>query len=89
MQRLLLSAMVRKHLGCSPLLVRDNVQRDSRICIPFKFYGFVLLFCLLFFFFFWLVSLWTLLQLRAQKVSLICTSVIDHLEYAYVFSSFW
>lgn len=54
MQRLLLSAMVRKHLGRSPLLVQDNVQRDLRIGIPFKFY--VLLFCLIVF---WLVSLWT------------------------------
>lgn len=62
MQRLLLSAMVRKHLGRSPLLVHDKVQRDLRIGIPFKFY--VLLFCLIVFFF-WLVSLWTLLQLRA------------------------
>lgn len=82
---LLLSAMVRTHLGCNPLLVQENVRRDSRICIPFKFYGLVW-FCFFvcsFFFFFWLVSLWTLLQLRAQKVSLSCTSVIDHLERTY------
>lgn len=47
MQRLLLSAMVRKHLGRSPLLVQDNVQRDLRIGIPLTFY--VLLFCLIVF----------------------------------------
>lgn len=57
MQRLLLSAMVRKHLGRSPLSVHDNVQRDLRIGIPFKFY--VLLFCLIVFFGLYLCGLFS------------------------------
>lgn len=57
MQRLLLSAMVRKHLGRSPLLVHDKVQRDLRIGIPFKFY--VLLFCLIVFFGLYLCGLFS------------------------------
>lgn len=50
MQLLLLSAVARILSHCHLLLVKENVQRDSRLCILFKFY---LLFCF--------VSLWLVL----------------------------
>lgn len=81
MQLLLLSAVARNHFCCDSLLVKENVQRDSRLYAFILSFMVLLCFALLFACF-WLVSLWTVLQLRAQKVSLNHTSVIDPLERA-------